>query len=160
VDIIASLCGANPQATWQPAPANGGKFAGLLHLTPPAEHFPGGTKDTPPAFLLHIVQQVHQANPSLIQQSCKETGGNNLFMINVLTELRKLSPRWGLNWKRGVQGDLSQDVVSYAYDLELPPEESRVQIVDIIRGHCGPTPEPAWGWVANEGLGRWTLDPL
>ena len=88
-------------------------------------------------------------------------GGNNDFLFEVVRRLRRMDPRWGLNWKRGRVGDLSQDVVSYYFGPAGAPMEGslEVYIVDVIAGHCGPTPGTTW--IDQTGVGgvdaRWTL---
>jgi hypothetical protein len=106
----------------------------------------------------------------LLLSSCAEKGGNNQFMFEVVRRLRQAtgSNRWGLNWKRGTTGDLSQDVVSYYWGPEgVEMEGNRnVFLVDIIFRHCGPeygvgNPGPNWEDVTDityrgGSIGRWT----
>jgi hypothetical protein len=89
-------------------------------------------------------------------------GGNNEFLYEVVRRLRQQDDRWGLNWKRGVVGDLSQDVVDYHYGDGVSEESTDVYIIDIIVGHCGDTPEAGWIDVTQATLdantvGMWTL---
>jgi len=69
--------------------------------------------------------------------------------------------RWGYNWKRGVVGDPSLDVL--AYHRYRGPDEgaTEVYLVDIILGHCGDAPTATWidiTQVTREAgaIGRWT----
>lgn len=112
-----------------------------------------GTPLPEPPSMRDVVMRVHDANPNLILQSCD----NHDFMFAVLRELRKTDPRWGVNWKRGVVGDLSNDVVDYAYGPG-PFENSPIYIYDIITGHCGPNPTPSWLKIDQRDFG-WTLQP-
>lgn len=81
----------------------------------------------------------------------------------LVRRLRATDPRWGLNWKRGVVGDMSQDVVDYYFAPGDPVEGSTdVYIIDVIGGHCGPSPSPAFTDVTEATrmggtIGRWTL---
>ena len=111
------------------------------------------------------VSQVAAAHPSDLQNSC----ATNTFMFEVVAELRRRtgSNRWGLNWKRGNVGDLSQDVVNYYAGPEGSNmrNNSDVRIYDIIGGHCGGRPGPFWvdqtaATRAGGAIGRWTTDPI
>lgn len=108
-----------------------------------------------------VVDAVDAANPGLIDQSCVDSGGNWRFLEAVVARLQIEDSRWGYNWKRGVVGDASQDVVDYHYgsgDHELSTE---VYIIDMIVGHCGDDPQPGWTDVTEatrEGgtVGMWS----
>jgi hypothetical protein len=111
------------------------------------------------------VAQVAAVRGGDLQSSC----GNNNFMFEVVAELRRRtgSNRWGLNWKRGNVGDLSQDIVTYYAGPEgaVMRNSSSVRIYDIIGGHCGGRPSPFWvdqtGATRAAGtIGRWTSDPI
>jgi hypothetical protein len=109
-----------------------------------------------------VVEQVALEFPALLTGSCVETGGNNEFLFEVVRRLRMIDPRWGMNWKRGVIGDLSQDVVDYHWGDGEPEESTDVFIIDIIVGHCGDTPQAGWIDVTQATLdagtvGMWTL---
>ncbi len=88
--------------------------------------------------------QLARERPDLLQQSCREHGGNNRFMFEAVRRLRAVDNRYGLNWKRGGVGDLSQDIVNYNFSDESDEGTKNVYIIDIIGGHCGPRPNPAW----------------
>ena len=60
-------------------------------------------------------------------------------MFKVLRELRRLDSRWQLNWKRGGEGDLSQDIITWN-NGSLPDEGTiDVNIFDIIGGTAAAT---------------------
>ncbi len=110
------------------------------------------------------VDAVARERPELLRNSCVDSGGNNEFLFEVVRRLRRVDPRWGLNWKRGNVGDMSQDVVDYFRGAAGAPMESStdVYIVDVIGGHCGPTPSAAFTDVTEATamggtIGRWTL---
>jgi hypothetical protein len=112
-----------------------------------------------------LMQQLANERRDLLNASCREHGGNNEFMFEAVRRLRAASGsnRWGLNWKRGNTGDLSQDVVSYFYGPEGTQMEGdiRVYLIDIIGGHCGDNPAPFWIDVTDATrsggtIGRWT----
>jgi hypothetical protein len=109
-----------------------------------------------------IVQQVAAEHPDWLKNSCVEDGGTNDFLFEVARRLRQQDDRWGLNWKRGVVGDLSQDVVDYHYGEGEREESTDVHIIDMIVGHCGDDPQPGWLDVTQATLdantvGKWTL---
>lgn len=116
----------------------------------------------PPPDGFDVVQQVALDHPDWLAGSCVETGGTNEFMFEVVRRLRQKDPRWGLNWKRGVVGDLSQDVVDYHYGAGEREGSTDVNIIDIITGHCGDDPQAGWIDVTQATLdantvGMWTL---
>jgi hypothetical protein len=124
---------------------------------------PQAVPPAPPPDGFAVVQQVAAEFPDLLTGSCVDTGGNNEFLFEVVRRLRMLDDRWGLNWKRGVVDDLSQDVVDYHYGEGVSEESTDVYIIDMIVGHCGEDP-PQAGWIdvtqatLEAGtVGKWTL---
>lgn len=114
----------------------------------------------PDAF--HVVEQLAMERPDLLMASCVKTGGNNEFLFEAVRRLRMIDQRWGMNWKRGMIGDLSQDVVDYHFGEGEPEESTDVFIIDIIVGHCGDDPQAGWIDVTLDTLeggtiGMWTL---
>lgn len=112
-----------------------------------------------------VVAAVAAARPFDLLNSC----GNHTFMFEVVAELRRRfrSNRWGLNWKRGNVGDLSEDIVNYYSGPEgtVMRNSTQVRIYDMIGGHCGGRPSPFWvdqtGPTRAAGtVGRWTTDPM
>jgi len=96
--------------------------------------------------------------PAQLRNSC----GNNDWMFLVLQRLRQTDIRYGLNWKRGIVGSLSQDVITYIFD-DAPDEladQHHIWMWDIIGGHCGGNPSPNngqnWSFSIPE---RWTILP-
>jgi len=82
-------------------------------------------------------------------------------MDRVVDALRQIDTRWGYNGKRGNANDPSQDVVDYHWGAGSDQDSTDVYIIDIISGHCGNAPDPAWvdqtGPTAAAGtIGRWT----
>ncbi len=113
-----------------------------------------------------VVRQLAAERPDLLRDSCREHGGNNRFLFELVRRLRQVDNRWGLNWKRGIFNDMSQDIVDYnASDQSDEGAQSpAIYIVDVIGGHCGPNPGPNWEDVtrltAERGaVGIWTLLP-
>ncbi len=133
---------------------------------PPISRYPN-----PPFYpenLFGVVAQVAAERGGDLFDSCRGFGGNHNFLFEVVRRLRQRSPRWGLNWKRGNIGDMSEDVVTYHWGEGEPSEGStRVYIIDVISGHCGNRPGPNWDDVTartygspNFTVGRWTIQPL
>ncbi len=113
-----------------------------------------------PGYGASVVQSVASANPGALQNSCQEHGGSWQFLDQVVDTLRTYDTRWGYNGKRGNANDPSLDVVTYHYGSGPDQNSTEVYIIDVIGGHCGPTPSPAWNDVtaatANGGaIGRW-----
>ncbi|MCC7125109.1 MAG: hypothetical protein IT178_09680 [Acidobacteria bacterium] len=111
-----------------------------------------------------VVEQLAAERRDLLFQSCTEHGGNNRFMFELVRRLRQRDNRFGLNWKRGNYGDLSQDIVNYNFGSEPDEGTENVYIVDIIGGHCGSNPSAAWinqtdATRAAGTKGVWTLLP-
>lgn len=127
---------------------------------------PGGPPQAvppmPPPDGSAIVEQVAAEHPDWLQNSCRDSGGSNEFLFEVVRRLRQEDDRWGLNWKRGVIGDLSQDAIDYHHGDGVSEESTDVYIIDMIVGHCGDTPQAAWIDVTQATLdadtvGMWTL---
>jgi hypothetical protein len=117
-----------------------------------------------PGYGASVIAQLAAERPDLMRASCRETGGNNRFLFEGVRRLRTRDTRWGLNWKRGNRGDMSQDIVNYNYGSGPDEDTQSTYIVDVIGGHCGPNPGPSWidvtGATRNAGtIGIWTLIP-
>ena len=87
-----------------------------------------------------------------------------VWLYRLVQALRQHDTRWGLNWKRGNRGDMSQDVVTYNFSADADEGTTNVYIIDVIVGHCGCNPQAAW--IDNTEatrqagtIGRWTLQP-
>jgi hypothetical protein len=109
------------------------------------------TPDPPPGQLLprpsygqDVVIDIANRFRGDLLNSCVEHGGNNVFMFRVLQALRVRDTRWGLNWKRGYPGDLSQDIITYNPTSLPDTSASQIYLWDMIAGHCGSN--PSWNW--------------
>lgn len=90
------------------------------------------------------------SHPAELAASCLDAGGNWSFMDGVVALLQAADARFGYNGKRGDTGDPSQDAVSYYHGI-LPATlgSPDVYVIDIIGGHCGPNPVPAYSNVTT-----------
>jgi hypothetical protein len=146
---------ADPPAA--PPPGGGGVPGGVP--TGPGGRGPDG--GGLPSYGEGVVRAVAAANPGALQNSCQENGGSWQFMDQVVDTLRTYDTRWGYNGKRGNAGDPSKDAIAYHYGGGPDEGSTDVYIIDIVGGHCGPTPSPAWhdvtGITLQSGtIGRWT----
>jgi len=121
----------------------------------------GGPFPLPLPDMSSVVDEVARERPDLLAGSCLADGGSWGFLDMVVDRLRATDTRWGYNWKRGVVGDASQDVVDYHYGPGAPEGSTDVYIIDIIVGHCGDSPDPGWldqteATAAAGTIGRWT----
>lgn len=130
---------------------------------------PGGRTPNPPpgqrlplpSYGASVVQSVAAAYPAALRNSCQDHGGSWEFMDRVVDTLRTYDTRWGYNCKRGNCGDPSHDVVDYNWGSQRDEGTTEVYIIDVISGHCGSAPVPAWIDVTNitfnsGTVGRWT----
>ena len=123
------------------------------------------TGPTPPNYLplpnrASLVEQLAAQYPGEMRNSCGR--GRHQFLFRLVNRLRQEDKRWGLNWKRNNFGDMSEDVITYNYGSEADEGTRQVHVVDIIAGHCGPNPGPAWinQTVLFSTGATWTLVPL
>ena len=153
-------------ATPGPAPAPSGGSGPREADPPPGQLLPV------PNYLAAVVESMARQYPGDLFNSCREHGGNNVFMFRVLAALRQRSSRWGLNFKRGWYGDLSQDIVTYNPTNQPDDRNSRIYLFDIVAGHCGDRPGPNWTDVTDatwtqrgnpacgsEWCAMWTIEP-
>lgn len=102
-----------------------------------------------------FVAQVIRSRPDLLARSCQpESGGNGTWelMDLVVDRLRaEKDLRWGYNGRRGLPNDPARDEVAYHWGAG-PDEGSRETYAwDILVGHCGTNPSPAWQDVSDLG---------
>ncbi len=104
-----------------------------------------------------LIGEISDADPTLLAESCQTDGGNWRFMDAVVDGLRKVDTRWGYNWKRGVVGDPSRDVVDYHYGAGDDEDSEQVYIIDILVDHCGTNAAPGWTDVTQATLDGGTI---
>jgi hypothetical protein len=169
VDLLGTDQAEFIQSDWQMVREGVHWFGeiGTAHVRVICEDGSGDSEDSPTETDLplpdmsHVVDQLASERPDLLADSCLADGGSWGFLDELVDRLRQVDDRWGYNWKRGVEGDASQDVVDYHYGHGTREGSTEVYIVDVIVGHCGPGPGP--GWIdqtqptADAGtIGKWT----
>ena len=110
---------------------------------------PPGQRIPRPIWGQAIINRVAAQRPDLLRNSCQEHGGSWGFMDAVVDALRLEDTRWGYNCKRGNCADPSHDVLAYNYSSEPDPGTKAVYLIDIIGGHCGPSPTVIWNDVTD-----------
>ncbi len=155
---VANACGAIATSADATIVVTGSGGSGNRTPNPPAP--------TPPNYLplpnrAAVVEEIARRYPNELRNSCVEHGGNNIWLFRLVERLRREDTRWGLNWKRARTGDLSQDIITYNYGPENDEGTLYVHAVDVIGGHCGSNPTPAW---INQTVlwstgAKWTLQP-
>lgn len=153
--VVANTCG---QTAVSP------ELAVTVNAPPPGSN---RTPNPPPGQQLplpnrsNVVNQIAQQYPGDLQNSCVTAGGNNTWLFRLVQRLRQEDTRWGLNWKRGRIGDMSQDILTYNWGSEADEGTRQIYVLDVIGGHCGPTPSASWNNVTGQGGADaiWTLQP-
>ena len=80
------------------------------------------------------------------RNSCQSSQGARgwIWLDKLVDALRTKDLRWSYNGKRGNPNDPSQDVVDYHYGAGNSQFSTQVYIIDVMLGHCGGAPGPAW----------------
>ena len=113
------------------------------------------------------VQQINAARPELLApQSCPQGLKyiTNPWLDYIVDELRKLDTRWGYNAKPvksasdngGVPVVAAGDEIAYHFGAGPDEGSTEVYLIDILEGHCGPTPRLTYRHFTGEEPGRWT----
>ena len=113
-----------------------------------------------------FTQQAAAARPDLIAQSCP-TGlkyQNNPWLDYMVDQLRTLDTRWGYNGKptKTAADNGGQPVIAagdeVAYHFGAGPDQNSpdVYLIDLLEGHCGPTPRLTYREFTGEERGFWT----
>lgn len=158
-----------PQATWRidvaavfscgsqgvPGSANFVIDESTLKMQPrEPDPAPGGALPGP-SYLRSVVEDIAARYPADLRNSCVEHGGNNRWMFRLVAALRERDKRWGLNWKRGNVGDMSQDVVAYNFSADPDEGTRKIRAWDVIGGHCGSSPGPNWAEITSPAPPQW-----
>lgn len=113
-----------------------------------------------------FVQQAAARRPDLIAQSCPDglKYVNNPWQDYIVDQLRTLDTRWGYNAKptrtaadnNGVPVVAAGDEVAYHFGAGPDEGSTDVYLVDLLEGHCGPSPRMTYRVFTGEEPGRWT----
>jgi hypothetical protein len=93
-----------------------------------------------------LVNDEYNRNFNDWQNSCQDRQGDRawVWLDKLIDRLRTKDLRWGYNGKRGNTNDTSQDIVDYHYGAGDSNGSTQVYIMDVMFGHCGGSPSPAW----------------
>jgi hypothetical protein len=71
--------------------------------------------------------------------------------------LHAINPAFGLNGKRGILTDLSQDALNFIGEGpgHDPVTGRPVTVIDVTQGAGGPDPKPQWTVIDQPGAGAW-----
>jgi hypothetical protein len=160
VDVVVSNHHINP--AWAPATLTGG-FTYTAAPAPPPPPPP------PPPGLPNVQAQIQQwtnERPDLFAQQCAAGVKyvNSPWQDFIVDRLRQTDPRWGYNAKptrtaadNGGQPVIAAgDELAYYYGNGTAQGSAEVYLVDILFGHCGPTPSVTWRVFTGEEPGIWT----
>lgn len=150
--VAANACGQTATSAEVPVTVAGPPPGGNRTPNPP----PGQRLPLPNRSA--VVTQMAQQYRGDLLNSCVQSGGNNTWLYRLVQRLRQEDTRWGLNWKRGRVGDMSQDIVTYNWGSEADEGTRNIYVVDVIAGHCG-SPSDAWIDVTGPADAIWTLQP-
>lgn len=166
----APVAPAAPTPPAPPAPTTPTTPAPATPTTPtPLAPRPTGARASNPApgqrlplpNMASVVDEVARQYSGALRNSCQSHGGTWEFMDRLVDRLRTYDTRWGYNGKRGNPADPSHDVVAYNFGSDRDEGTTNVYIIDVIVGHCGSNPGPAFidqtQITASQGtVGRWT----
>lgn len=142
-------------STPTPTPTPTGPTAGKRTPDPP----PGTRLPLPDMF--GVLQQFSNASDSC-PRGLKYI--NNPWLDRVIDRFRQDDTRWGYNAKPtrtaadngGVPVVAAGDEAAYHYSAGPDEGSTDVHLVDLLVGHCGPTPTIGWRVFTGEEPGRWT----
>ena len=113
-----------------------------------------------------VIAQLTAARPDLFAQQCNRglKYVRNPWLDYIVEELRKLDTRWGYNAKpnrtaadnSGVPVEVAGDEITYHFGPGPDEGSFDVYPVDILIGHCGPSPSLTWRVFTGEEPARWT----
>ena len=88
---------------------------------------------------------------------CQRPGDDGEFIRLLAAECHAIEPKCGLNYKRGVQGDLSKDILAFPNPTgcrDVSGTHVGLELVDVIPGHEGPNASIGWTDVTVDDAGN------
>jgi hypothetical protein len=98
-----------------------------------------------------FVASLINSRPDLVARSCQDQGGTWELLDFVVDRLREKDLRWGYNGRRADPNFVARDEVAYHYGAGDSLNSRQTYAIDILGGHCGPNPTPAWFDVTDLG---------
>jgi hypothetical protein len=159
VDVVVSNHHIDP--AWAPVTSTGGFTYTAAPAPPPPPPNPPALPDVQAQ-----IQQWTNERPDLFARQC-EAGVkyvNSPWQDFIVDRLRQSDPRWGYNGKPtrtaadngGRPVVAAGDELAYFYGTGNPQGSTDVYLVDILFGHCGPTPSLTWRVFTGQEPGFWT----
>jgi hypothetical protein len=160
VDVVVS--NHHIDANWAPATKTGG-FTYTATAPPPP---PPPSNPPPLPDVRAQIQQWTNERPDLFARQC-EAGVkyvNSPWQDFIVDRLRQSDPRWGYNGKPtrtaadngGLPVVAAGDELAYFFGTGNAQGSTDVYLVDILLGHCGPSPALTWRVFTGEEPGFWT----
>jgi hypothetical protein len=165
IDVMNGHCGNTPGPTWIDQTAvtvNSGTVGMFIYPRP------GRTTVTGPSPTrgLPDLSGILVAQFSNASDSCPNglKYVNNPWQDRVIDTFRQIDQRWGYNAKptrtaadnNGVPVVAAGDEAAYHWGDGARQGSTEVHLVDLLTGHCGPTPTVGWRVFTGEEPGRWT----
>jgi hypothetical protein len=159
VDVVVSNNHIN--AAWAPVTSTGGFTYTATPAPPPPPPNPPALPD-----VRAQIQQWTNERPDLFARQC-EAGVkyvNSPWQDYIVDRLRQTDPRWGYNAKPtrtaadngGRPVVAAGDELAYYWGNGTAQGSPDVYLVDILLGHCGPSPSLTWRVFTGEEPGIWT----
>lgn len=126
--------------------------------SPPTPLPPGGNPVPIPTTAQAVAANYAATAGAALVASCQTTQGEAAwqYLDGLLVTLRANDARWGYVCRAGNCADLSGDVIAYLGSGAPPIAGARgTWGVDVISGHCGPTPMTTWNVLGYDAQGVW-----
>ncbi len=164
IDVMNGHCGNAPSPTWIDQTAvtvNSGTVGMFIYPRPGRTRYHGIDADAGAAQHGGCACAVLQCQ-RLVPRNLKYV--NNPWQDRVIDAFRQQDLRWGYNAKptrtaadnNGVPVIAAGDEAAYHWGDGTREGSTEVHLVDLLTGHCGPTPTIGWRVFTGEEPGRWT----
>lgn len=167
IDVMFQHCGSNPSPAWidQTSITVESGTVGMFVYPRPGRSTPvtpgPGANARPLPDMRGVLSRFANASDSC-PRGLKYV--NNPWQDRVIDAFRQVDDRWGYNAKptrtaadnEGVPVVAAGDEAAYHYGEGTRQGSTEVHLVDLLVGHCGPTPSIGWRVFTGEEPGRWT----